>query len=156
MSSYLSFTLLLQYSIIFCWYFAIMLEALSLTSSRQSRLSRSLSSFPSLLNDAHLVLVTPTLTGITASVPQVSLKGVSSIGAPPYCGPVRPKDIGQLFWPGTLCIIQLGFDNLEQCPIRHFRLSICLRMPWRRELVLNAQTRTEISKALAVELSSII
>ena len=46
-----------------------------------------------------------------------------------YCGSVSPQDIGQLFWPATLRVVQLGFDNLEQCPIRHFRLSIRLGMP---------------------------
>ena len=45
-----------------------LLEALSLTSSRQSRLNHSLS-LPSLLNASRLMLVIPTSIGITASVP---------------------------------------------------------------------------------------
>ena len=45
-------------------------------------------------------------------------------------GSVSLLDIGQFFWPGTFCFVQLGFDNFEQRPVRHFRLSICLGMPW--------------------------
>ena len=45
-------------------------------------------------------------------------------------GSVSPQDVGQFFRPGTLRVVQLGFDDLEQCPIRHFRLSIRLGMPW--------------------------
>ena len=44
-------------------------------------------------------------------------------------GSVSPQDVGQLFRPGTIHIVQLGFDDFEQCPIRHFRLSIRLGMP---------------------------
>ena len=80
MSSCLSFTLLLQYSTIFCQYFVILLEAFSLTSSRQSRLIHSWSSLFSSWNISHLILVIPTSTGITTSMPQVSLKGVSLVG----------------------------------------------------------------------------
>ena len=45
------------------------------------------------------------------------------------CSPVSLQDIGQLFWLGAFRIIQLGFDNFEQCPICYFRLSIRLGMP---------------------------
>ena len=54
-------------------------------------------------------------------------------------GFVSPQDVGQFFRPGTLCIVQLGFDDLEQCSIRHLRLSIRLGMPWEGELVLDAK-----------------
>ena len=46
------------------------------------------------------------------------------------CGSVGSQDFGQFFWPGIFRVVQLGFDNLKQCLIRHFRLSICLGMPW--------------------------
>ena len=55
------------------------------------------------------------------------------------CGFVSPQDVGQFFRPGTLRIVQLGFDDLEQCSIRHLRLSIRLGMPWEGELVLDAK-----------------
>ena len=29
------------------------------------------------------------------------------------CSPVSLQDIGQFFWPGPLCVVQLGFDNLK-------------------------------------------
>ena len=44
------------------------------------------------------------------------------------CGSVGSQDFGQFFWPGIFRVVQLGFDNLKQCLIRHFRLSICLGM----------------------------
>ena len=48
-----------------------------------------------------------------------------------FCrGFVSPQDVGQFSRPGILRVIQLDFDDLEQCPIRHFRLSILLGMPW--------------------------
>ena len=53
-------------------------------------------------------------------------------------GSISPQDVGQFFSPDTLHVVQLGFDDLEQCPIRHLRLSICLGMPWGGELVLDA------------------
>ena len=56
------------------------MEAFSLTSSRQSRLIRKWSLLLSSWNTSRLVLVTPTSTGIMASVPYVSLKGVSPVG----------------------------------------------------------------------------
>ena len=44
------------------------------------------------------------------------------------CGSVGSQDFGQFFWPDIFRVVQLGFDNLKQCLIRHFRLSICLGM----------------------------
>ena len=46
------------------------------------------------------------------------------------CGSVGPQDVGQFFRPGTFRVVQLSFDNLEQCSIRYLCLSIRLRMPW--------------------------
>lgn len=43
-------------------------------------------------------------------------------------GFVSPQDVGQFSRPGTLYVVQLDFDDLKQCPIRHFRLSIRLGM----------------------------
>ena len=45
-------------------------------------------------------------------------------------GSVSPQDVGQFFRLGTLRVVQFGFDDLEQCSIRHLRLSIRLGMAW--------------------------
>ena len=50
--------------------------------------------------------------------------GFSRLGS--CCGSVSPQDIGQFFRPNTLRVVQLGFDDLEQCPIRH----LCLSFTW--------------------------
>ena len=47
------------------------------------------------------------------------------------CGSVGPQDVGQFFMLFTLRVVQLSFDNLEQCSICHLHLSIRLRMPWK-------------------------
>ena len=63
--------------------------------------------------------------------------GFSAIGEPEggfsrrssCCVSISLQDVGQFFRPGTLPVVQLGFDDFKQCPIRHLRLSIRLRMP---------------------------
>ena len=69
--------------------------------------------------------------------------GSSAIGEPKggfsRRGSVSPQDVGQFFRPGTLRVVQLGFDDLQQCLIRHLRLPIHLGMPWGGEMVLNAE-----------------
>uniref|UniRef100_A0A2N9F125 Integrase catalytic domain-containing protein n=1 Tax=Fagus sylvatica TaxID=28930 RepID=A0A2N9F125_FAGSY len=59
---------------------AILRTALSLVSSRRSRFKRSCPSFSSSLWKVVLRVVNPISTGITASVPKVSLKGVYFVG----------------------------------------------------------------------------
>ena len=45
-------------------------------------------------------------------------------------GSVNPQDVGQFFRSSTLHVVQLGFDDLEQCSICNLHLSIRLGMPW--------------------------
>ena len=55
-------------------------------------------------------------------------------------GSVGPQDVRQFLRPGTLCFVQFGFDDLEQCPIRHLRLSVHLGRrisSWCRDLNRN-------------------
>uniref|UniRef100_A0A2N9ETB4 Uncharacterized protein n=1 Tax=Fagus sylvatica TaxID=28930 RepID=A0A2N9ETB4_FAGSY len=59
---------------------AILRTALSLVSSRRSRFKRSCPSFSSSLWKVVLRVVNPISTGITASMPKVSLKGVYFVG----------------------------------------------------------------------------
>ena len=42
------------------------------------------------------------------------------------CDFVGPQGVGQFFKLVTLRVVQLSFDNLKQCSIRHLRLSIRL------------------------------
>ena len=42
------------------------------------------------------------------------------------CSPVCPENIGQLFQPYALCLVQPSLDDLEQGPVCHFCLAISL------------------------------
>ena len=53
-------------------------------------------------------------------------EGLSRRGS--WRGFVSPQDVGQFSRPGILRVVQLDFDDLKQCLIRHFRLSIRLGM----------------------------
>ena len=113
MSSRLSFTLLLQYSTIFCWYLDILFEASSLTSSKHLSPDASYSH----LDRDHCLSDVNELEG-----------GFSYWGS--GCSSISPQDIGQFFGLGLFSIVQLGFDDLEQCPISHLHLLICLWMSY--------------------------
>ena len=69
---------------------------------------------------------------------------------------VHPQDIRQLFRPCTLCPFKPSFDNFEQASVRHFSLTISLRVSGKRVVILDAQILAKFSKLRIVKLLPIV
>ena len=137
MSNLLTFTFMLQYLAIAPLYFAIHFTASSLISSIKSRLLLSSYQFFCCSYVLIRMFVSPTSTSMTASILNVSLNCVSPVGTFVVILYAH-KVLGSSSGYASFAPLKPSFDSFEQASIRHFDLTISLRVFSRKVGVLVA------------------
>ena len=99
--------------------------------------------------------MSPTSTGMTASLPYVSRNGVSPVGVLVvvlYVHSMLGSSSGHI----PFCPLEPSLDNFERRSVHDFNLAVSLRVGEGGVMISDPQLRAKILKEVVVELFSVV